>query len=103
RDAIASIRGTGYPAEIVVVNDGGAKPEAADVTLVQHDASRGRAEAGNAGVRAASSKYVAFLDDDDLYYPEHLATLANAARVSRRPPYTDAVSAFVTAGGETRA
>src|SRR5205807_848942 len=60
REAIASIRATGYPAEIVVVNDGGAKPEVADVTLVQHDTSRGRAEAGNAGVRATSSKYVAF-------------------------------------------
>jgi LmbE family N-acetylglucosaminyl deacetylase/glycosyltransferase involved in cell wall biosynthesis len=119
QDAIASVRATGYPAEIVVVNDGGAKPEMGsgglqpadrrpegrrsteDIKIVNHDSSRGRAEAANSGVRAASGAYIAFLDDDDLYYPEHLATLANAARVTAKTPYTDAVSAFVSAG-ETR-
>src|SRR5262249_18198057 len=101
REAIASIRATGYPAEIVVVNDGGAKPDVEGVQLVQHDAPRGRAEAGNSGARAAANAYLAFLDDDDLYYPEHLSTLAAAAGASSRTPYTDAVSAFVSAG-ETR-
>jgi LmbE family N-acetylglucosaminyl deacetylase/glycosyltransferase involved in cell wall biosynthesis len=101
REAIASVRATGYPAEIVVVNDGGAAPDVDGARIVNHDASRGRAEAANSGVRAASSAYIAFLDDDDLYYPEHLATLANAARVTPKTPYTDAVSAFVSAG-ETR-
>jgi LmbE family N-acetylglucosaminyl deacetylase len=95
-EAIASIRATGYPAEIIVVNDGGARPDVEDVTLVQHDASRGRAEAANAGVRAAKNAFVAFLDDDDLYYPEHLATLSNAARGSSAAAwYSDAVSAFI--------
>jgi len=101
QDAIASVRATGYPAEIVLVNDGGAAPDVEGVTVVHHDSSRGRAEAANSGVRAASSAYIAFLDDDDLYYPEHLATLANAARVTSKTPYTDAVSAFVSTG-ETR-
>lgn len=100
-EAIASIRAGGYPAEIVVVNDGGAKPDARDVTLIQHDASRGRSEAANAGVKAAKNEYVAFLDDDDLFYPEHLATLSNAARNSTAPAwYSDAVSAFID--GESR-
>ncbi|MEK6374172.1 MAG: PIG-L family deacetylase [Acidobacteriota bacterium] len=101
QDTIASVRATGYPAEIVVVNDGGAVPEIEGAKVVNHDSSRGRAEAANSGVRAASSAYIAFLDDDDLYYPEHLATLSNAARVTSKTPYTDAVSAFVSAG-ETR-
>lgn len=101
QDAIASVRATGYPAEIIVVNDGGAVPEIEGARVVNHDSSRGRAEAANSGVRAASSAYIAFLDDDDLYYPEHLATLSNAARVTSKTPYTDAVSAFVSAG-ETR-
>jgi LmbE family N-acetylglucosaminyl deacetylase len=101
RDAIDSIRATGYPAELVVVNDGGAKPDVDEVKLVNHDAPRGRAEAANAGVRAASNAHVAFLDDDDLFYPEHLVTLAAAAGASSKTPYTDAVSAFVSAG-ETR-
>lgn len=97
-EAVASVRATGYPCEIVVVNDGGARPEVEGVTLVQHDTSRGRSEAANAGVRAASNAYVAFLDDDDLFYPEHLATLANAARAAHAAWYSDAVSAFLRPG-----
>jgi LmbE family N-acetylglucosaminyl deacetylase len=95
-EAIASIRANGYPVEIVVVNDGGARPEIENVTLVQHVTSRGRSEAANAGVRAAKSEFVAFLDDDDLYYPEHLSALSNAARASNAGAwYSDAVSAFI--------
>jgi LmbE family N-acetylglucosaminyl deacetylase len=101
REALDSVRATGYPAEIVVVNDGGAKPEIDGVTLVDHDTPRGRAEAANAGARAASNAYIVFLDDDDLFYPEHLATLAAAGSASSKTPYTDAVSAFVSSG-ETR-
>lgn len=97
-EAIASVRATGYPCEIVVVNDGGAKPEVDGVTLVHHETSRGRAEAANAGVRAASNAFVAFLDDDDLFYPEHLSTLANAAKSPHAAWYTDAVSAFLRPG-----
>jgi LmbE family N-acetylglucosaminyl deacetylase/glycosyltransferase involved in cell wall biosynthesis len=95
REAIASVRATGYPCEIVVVNDGGAKPDVDGVTLVHHEESRGRSEAANAGVRAATNAFIAFLDDDDLFYPEHLATLANAARSAHAAWYTDAVSAFL--------
>jgi len=95
-EAIASIRATGYPAEIVVMNDGGARPEVEGVTLVEHETSRGRSEAANAGVRAAKTDYVAFLDDDDLYYPEHLSALANASHGSNVAAwYSDAVSAFI--------
>jgi LmbE family N-acetylglucosaminyl deacetylase len=97
-EAIASVRATGYPCEIVVVNDGGARPDVEGVTVVHHDTSRGRAEAANAGVRAAGNAHVAFLDDDDLFYPEHLATLANAARAAHAAWYTDAVSAFLRPG-----
>jgi len=94
REAIDSIRANGYAAEIVVVNDGGERPAIEGVTLVDHEQSRGRAEAANAGVRAAKSAFIAFLDDDDLYYPEHLTTIASAPS----PAYSDAVSAFVRVG-----
>jgi LmbE family N-acetylglucosaminyl deacetylase/glycosyltransferase involved in cell wall biosynthesis len=94
REALASIKKTGYPCEVVVVNDGGAKPLLLDEKLIEHETSRGRSEAMNSGVRAATSKFVAFLDDDDLYYPEHLATLANAAATPAAGWYSDALSTF---------
>jgi LmbE family N-acetylglucosaminyl deacetylase len=99
KQAIDSIRATGYPAEIVVVNDGGKQPDIRDVRLVHHAQSAGRSEAMNRGVRAAKSAYIAFLDDDDLFYPEHLATLTAAARSTQDAAwYSDAVSAFVRIG-----
>lgn len=95
-EAVASIRATGYPAEIVVVNDGGTRTNVEGVTLVDHEASRGRSEAANAGVRAAKNAYIAFLDDDDLFYPEHLAAVSNAANGSSAAGwYSDAVSAVI--------
>lgn len=89
-EALDSVRATGYPAEIVVVNDGGARVDVDDVKLIEHETSRGRSEAANAGVRTATSDFVVFLDDDDLMYPEHLSTLA----AGTPPCYSDAVSAF---------
>src|SRR5216684_1495934 len=95
-EAVASIRASGYPVEIVIVNDGGSRPEFEGVTLVEHETSRGRSEAANAGVRAATNGYIAFLDDDDLYYSEHLSTLSDAASGSNAAAwYSDAVSAFI--------
>ncbi|HET7712772.1 MAG TPA: glycosyltransferase, partial [Thermoanaerobaculia bacterium] len=99
REAVESVRMTQYPAKIVVVNDGGARPPVTDVELVEHQSSRGRSEAMNSGVRAAQTEYIAFLDDDDLFYPEHLETLARAAITRQRTAwYTDAVSAFLSVG-----
>jgi LmbE family N-acetylglucosaminyl deacetylase len=99
REAIDSIRATGFPAEIVVVNDGGKAPEARDIRLVNLAQAAGRSEAMNRGVRAAKSAFIAFLDDDDLFYPEHLQTLSAAARTTQDSAwYTDAVSAFVRLG-----
>ncbi len=103
QEAIDSIRATGYPAQIVVVNDGGVPPEVRDARIVNHHQSTGRSEAMNSGVRAAKSSFIAFLDDDDLYYPEHLATLSAATRASTHAGwYTEAVSAFVHFGASGR-
>lgn len=99
-EAIASVRATGYPCEIVVVNDGGAAPELpADVRLVTHRESLGRSQAANSGVREARNPFVVFLDDDDLFYEEHLSTLAAGWRTGAHAAvYTDAVSAFMRIG-----
>lgn len=103
REAIDSVRASRYPCEIVVVNDGGqdVSPLPDGVKLVRHETSRGRSETANAGVRAATSAFIAFLDDDDLHYPEHLATLAAAASSSSHAAwYSDAVSAFLRPAAE---
>ena len=108
REALDSVAATGYPCEVVVVNDGGEKAavdEAAAAALVlHHDRPRGRAAAANAGAEAASNAFLAFLDDDDLFYPEHLATLARAASSSASHAgwYADAVSAFLRPGPSGR-
>jgi LmbE family N-acetylglucosaminyl deacetylase len=99
REAIESIHANGYPCEIVVVNDGGASPSIENAKLIEHETSRGRSEAMNSGVRAASNAFIAFLDDDDLYHADHLATLARAANGSNASAwYTNAVSTFVHVG-----
>ncbi|MFY9823493.1 MAG: glycosyltransferase, partial [Thermoanaerobaculia bacterium] len=57
--------------------------------------SQGRAAAAQAGVAAATGDYVAFLDDDDLAAPEHLATLAGLVSAAGvRVAYTDAAVAL---------
>ena len=99
QEAVASIRK--YPAaEVVVVNDGGEQVHVENAVLRQHEHSRGRAAAANEGVRAASHAFIAFLDDDDLQYAEHLPTLTAAAEPfpNRVAWYSDAVSAFVRIG-----
>jgi LmbE family N-acetylglucosaminyl deacetylase/GT2 family glycosyltransferase len=99
REAIDSVLATRYPCEIVVVNDGGATPVVPEnVRLVSHTVSRGRAEAGNAGARAAKHPLLAFLDDDDLFYPEHLDVLTASSLGAYAARYTDAVSSFLRAG-----
>jgi LmbE family N-acetylglucosaminyl deacetylase/glycosyltransferase involved in cell wall biosynthesis len=99
-EALASLAaGTYRGAEVVLVNDGGKPPvlpAGYPLTVVRVDLAQslGRAAAAQAGVAAATGDYVAFLDDDDLAAPEHLATLAGlVAAAGVRVAYTDAAVA----------
>jgi glycosyltransferase involved in cell wall biosynthesis len=67
--------------EIIVVDDGSTddsrtivKRYAASgrVTRIDHDENRGIAAARNTGIRAARAEFIAFLDQDDLWYPQKL-------------------------------
>ncbi len=97
-EALESIAACRYPElEVVLVNDGGAVPTVrADYPLpVAHlhwSVGRGRSAAARAGVEAASGRYLAFLDDDDLFLPHHFETLVPAAlRMEGAVVYSDAL------------
>lgn len=81
-DTLRSILAQTYPnIEIIVVNDAGQDVErivteaAPNAVYLCHERNRGLAGARNTGIRHATGKYIAYLDDDDIFYPEHVATL----------------------------
>jgi LmbE family N-acetylglucosaminyl deacetylase/glycosyltransferase involved in cell wall biosynthesis len=77
--------------------DAGALP----LLRIDLPAPRGRAAAAAAGIAAATGDYVAFLDDDDLAAPEHLATLAGmVSGAAVRIAYTDAAVGVYELDGE---
>jgi LmbE family N-acetylglucosaminyl deacetylase/glycosyltransferase involved in cell wall biosynthesis len=102
REALDSLRNqTARPRQVVVVNDGGASPrevtdafrDAFDVVLEDSKQRRGRSAAANRGVALAGQEHVAFLDDDDRAFPDHLERLGAAIRQGPEPVvYSDAVT-----------
>jgi glycosyltransferase involved in cell wall biosynthesis len=47
------------------------------VVFINRKENRGKAFSLNEALARANGKYVAYLDDDDLYYPNHIETLVN--------------------------
>jgi len=74
--------------EVIVVNDG--SPDTVDleraldpfISSIRYikQPNGGPSSARNAGIRQAFGKYIAFLDSDDLWRPEHLENLTAALR-----------------------
>jgi LmbE family N-acetylglucosaminyl deacetylase/glycosyltransferase involved in cell wall biosynthesis len=102
QEALESLRAqTARPRQVVVVNDGGARlpdldrfRDAWELTVENLPSRAGRSSAANRGVALATQELVAFLDDDDLYAPDHLERLFRAYRQGPEPVvYSDAVTA----------
>jgi FkbM family methyltransferase len=72
--------------EIIVVNDAGEPVDdllrslnlRGSIVSLRHDQNKGPAAARNTGLRAARGKYIAYLDDDDIYFRDHIEVLVTA-------------------------
>lgn len=100
---------TSRPKSVVIVNDGGAPVDAvaarfaADyaITRVDHPQASGRSRAANAGVERVSEAVLAFLDDDDVFSPDHFARLLSARANGPEPiAYSDAVTVLLEPSGD---
>lgn len=80
KKSVASTLNQTYPnIELIVVEDGGHSAEAfvKDLAIVYYPLEKmGRSAAGNKGMDVAKGEYIVFLDDDDVFLPDHIETLA---------------------------
>ncbi|MCB9832227.1 MAG: glycosyltransferase [Planctomycetes bacterium] len=103
RRALESVAAQTWPAvEVMLINDGGASVQ----DLVDEFAGRldlhyldyapenkpGRSRAANLAIEAATGAWICYLDDDDVWYPDHVESLMAAAAASgAKVVYSDAM------------
>jgi len=84
-EALASVFRQSYGnLQVIVINDGG--EDVSDIidsfnesrlVYINRKENRGKAYSLNEALHQVEGKYIAYLDDDDLYYPFHIETLVN--------------------------
>lgn len=91
--------------EIIVVNDAGndvteiiqSFDEGSRLICLAHEQNRGVASARNTGLLNTRGKFIAYLDDDDFYYPDHLKYLAEVLNTEKyKVAYTNSHEVFQT-------
>lgn len=103
-NAIRSVQAQTYEnIEMIVVNDCGtdvgniveSMNEEKNITYCRHAVNSGLAAARNTAIKLSKGKYIAYLDDDDVFYPNHVETLASFLMNSgHKVAYTNAVRAY---------
>jgi glycosyltransferase involved in cell wall biosynthesis len=85
KEALDSVEKQTRPAEEVILVDDGSTDKSLEIVLKHFPGVRicrtnraNVAGARNAGIAAASGKWIAFLDADDCWYPDHLERAARA-------------------------
>ena len=84
-EALASVLHQSYRSlQVIVINDGGEdisdivnSADDSRLVFINRKENRGKAFSLNEALARAEGKYVAYLDDDDLFYPHHIETLVN--------------------------
>jgi glycosyltransferase involved in cell wall biosynthesis len=93
-EAIASVLAQNYPnLEILVVDDGSRdatttildelRAQHAQIVVCRNDRCQGPADARNTALARASGDYIAFLDADDLWAPDYLASAIELLEIHR--------------------
>src|SRR4051812_3635959 len=82
--ALASVKAQAAPPKEVIVVDDASSDGTAEVAeafgarVLKHPTSLGAGQARNSGIVAAETTWVAFLDSDDEWLPDHLQTVLAA-------------------------
>jgi glycosyltransferase involved in cell wall biosynthesis len=93
--------------EVIIVNARGKNHREVDkycgyfpIRIVASTETLNRSKAANIGLNSATGNYLIFLDDDDLFYPEHIKTLVIALqnRPNARCAYTGVRVEYYTDG-----
>jgi glycosyltransferase involved in cell wall biosynthesis len=103
-EALASVLRQSYSnLQVIVVNDGG--EDVSDVVnsfeddrilFINRKENRGKGFSLNEGLARAKGRYIAYLDDDDLYYPHHIETLVSTLenQIDCQVAYSDLYKAY---------
>jgi len=103
-EALTSVLNQSYGnLQVIVINDGG--EDVSDIVnsfndprliFINRKENRGKAFSLNEALIRAEGKYIAYLDDDDLYYPNHIETLVDALenKTDCQVAYSDLYKAY---------
>lgn len=89
--------------EVILINDAGCDVGEivkkanikGNIKCIRHNVNKGLAASRNTGIRLATGKYIAYLDDDDRFLPEHVETLVTCLEsIPAQVAYTDARRVF---------